>query len=217
MRWAPEAKRDFRSTPVGRFFALLTTFIFALGCASVSAGSAPHLQSAVGQTLPSADPALGTVRVATEPLIATLSVRLVASPSQIELGQKTNLTALTSGGVAPYNYSWGGLPPGCPNTNTSSMNCTPQATGRFQLSVTVMDAASHTAVNSTTLNVTGPSNPSFLGGALLPYVIAGIIGALAAPLTLFGLYLSKRRRQKRARITPYTDSQYVPPPPEPPL
>jgi hypothetical protein len=148
------------------------------------------------------------------PLLDPLSVRVVASPSDIDVGQSTSLTAFTSGGVAPYNYSWTGLPTGCAEVDHYSIACAPTVPGKFVVGVTVTDSSVRSAVNATNLTVAADPGASPFSNPWLPYALAASIGAAAALLTVAGSFLRRRRRRKLAPILPLVDSQYVPPPPE---
>ena len=69
------------------------------------------------------------------------SVRLIASPSSVDLGQATVLSATVSGGAPGYHYLFSGLPTGCSTVDSGSVSCRPTAMGTFaNVSVAVTDA-----------------------------------------------------------------------------
>jgi hypothetical protein len=98
----------------------------------------------------------------TVPTIASF----VASPSTILVGAWTNLTVSASGGTGWLSYSYTGLPPGCSSANETVIACRPTSAGTSNVTVTVTDAARHTAEKSLTLTVTqvpgGPSITAFV-------------------------------------------------------
>jgi hypothetical protein len=56
----------------------------------------------------------------------------------MDLGQSITFTANPSGGLAPYSYSWSGLPGGCSST-AASFTCIPASTGTYSITVNVTD------------------------------------------------------------------------------
>ncbi|MCI4330695.1 MAG: hypothetical protein L3K19_02465 [Thermoplasmata archaeon] len=67
---------------------------------------------------------------------------VIATPSAMDLGAGTVLSATATGGIAPYRYLWSGLPPGCLGAgNSSSVHCTPTTAGSFQVVLRVRDSS----------------------------------------------------------------------------
>lgn len=92
---------------------------------------------------------------------ASLSISsFTAAPSSIQLGGSTNLTVLAAGGIAPYTYSYTGLPPGCPSSNSSAIACVPTSAGNYTITAKVSDTAGSSATRTTGLTVSSPSGPS---------------------------------------------------------
>ena len=81
------------------------------------------------------------------------SATLAASPSNIDEGQTTSITATPSGGYSPYSYSWQTLPQGCTGANSATLRCTPTTYGQWSLWVQVTDAAGHVSNAYATLQV----------------------------------------------------------------
>ena len=69
------------------------------------------------------------------PLITVSS--FIATPTRIDLGNSTHLQVMarSTRGILDYRYS--GLPPGCSTQNGSALNCSPNATGTFNVTVWV--------------------------------------------------------------------------------
>lgn len=202
--------RDGDSPPSAAWFPLLASLLLLLGAVGI-VSSSTHVPGRV--FVVNSDPTVSGRPGAVKPL----SVKVIASPAMVDVGQTTNITALTAGGIAPYNYSWAGLPTGCSGTNRSSLECTPTVAGDFDVSVTVYDSASHTAVNSTVVSVSNSSPFQLIFSTLGPYLVAIAAGALGGFIIIVALVLRRRQRRKKAPLVPYTDSAYVPPHPPPEL
>ena len=72
-----------------------------------------------------------------DPSIA--SVR--ATPSAVDVGQEIELNVSgLSGGAAPFDFDWTGLPTGCSASDVSTISCDPSAPGDGTASVTVTDS-----------------------------------------------------------------------------
>jgi hypothetical protein len=78
-----------------------------------------------------------------------------ASVNPVAVGNLTNLTVKVSGGAAPYEVSWSGLPTGCATANSTTLACTPSAAGTFPVRVSASDADGDLAQSpALSLNVT---------------------------------------------------------------
>ena len=136
---------------------------------------------------------------------------LTASPPKLTLGETTNLVANATGGQPPYAYSWPILPRGCASSNLSSIACTPNETGDFQVEVYVSDGSTTLHANLT-LVVNAASSGSPPLSAMELYLFAGLIGVVAAGVTAMVIVSYLRRRTRRAPITPVPPAPYIPPP-----
>ena len=89
-------------------------------------------------------------------------------------------------------YSYAGLPAGCTSADTPVLACTPNATGTFNVQVTVTDANGMTMRSNATLTV----NASFLGlPAAEGYaVVAGMV-VLAAVVVVLAVLLLRRPKK----------------------
>lgn len=80
-------------------------------------------------------------------------VSLTAQPSTLDLGMAANLTATILGAAPPFTYEWSGLPMGCASQNTSTISCTANQTGTFDVQLRVLDAAGLARSSGVTLTV----------------------------------------------------------------
>jgi len=79
-----------------------------------------------------------------------------AIPSAVPLGSSIALTVNVSGGVLPYTYAFGNLPPGCLSLSQPMLTCSPTVAGTFSPSVSVTDAQGETT-SATTLVIVDPA------------------------------------------------------------
>jgi hypothetical protein len=93
----------------------------------------------------------GSLSILVAPLHGT---RLVAHPSVVGVNRSISFTTDTTGGVAPLNISYTGLPPGCSSVNASTFSCAPTQLGNYTVNVTVNDSLGGPAVRaSATISV----------------------------------------------------------------
>lgn len=131
-------------------------------------------------------------------VVAPLGVTLTPNASVIDLGASVSLTAVTSGGDAPFTASWSGLFPGCPsNTTALVVDCGGAETGRYNVTVTVRDALNEVRTSTTTVLVIAPNNPGApsvsVWGSPIPYL------AIGAGLVVLALLALLVRRGPRSR------------------
>ncbi len=109
-----------------------------------------------------------------------------ALPSAFTLGETLNLVTNISGGTGPFTYAYVGLPPGCPERNTSTFSCLPGVTGTFAIEVIVEDIAHESTAAWITISVTAPTPPANASSfsAVEGYAIAG---AVAGAVVLAGV------------------------------
>lgn len=115
---------------------------------SNSSGNVTHVYTSVGQFAPALEVTDATnswenvsgVYVVVEATPLAVS-DISANRLNIDLGQQFQFHVNASGAGGDYNYSWWGLPTGCATANTSTLSCTPTATGSWNLFVCVRDPA----------------------------------------------------------------------------
>ncbi len=145
---------------------------------------------------------------ATAPLVVNPDVHITsfnATPAAVTVGQNSTFQISATGGTGVLTYSFSGLPNGCAAANVSSLPCDAQATGTFDVLVTVHDSVGSSAGSNTTFVVSAvPSSPPGLlggsgsSGSLL--IVAVAVVALAAIALL--LLLRRRRPSKPAKAEP---------------
>jgi hypothetical protein len=124
-------------------------------------------------------------------VVPALAADVSANPTPGLEHVRATFTISVSGGVAPFRFTWTGLPPGCTPANASVVRCAPDATGTFTITVEVADALGVNASANTTYSV----GPSLLGlpPTLAEGLIAGIWSAIVA-VALLATLLRRRRR-----------------------
>lgn len=120
----------------------------ALTCSPTAGGTfnvTAVVEDSIGQTATRSM----TLTVSPAPQV-TLSV---SSPT-VELGGTVTFTTTIQGGGSGDTISYGGLPSGCASTNTATLSCQPEATGTFQVVVTVTNVAGAHGTATVSLTVT---------------------------------------------------------------
>ena len=144
------------------------------GCSSVDLGNLSCQPSTLGRfpVEVSALDSLGaraagsaTVVVNALPTVASF----VPSSRSVPAGGPVQLTTTVSGGTAPFQYQFSGLPSGCAWNGGAVVNCAGTPNGRFTVGVEVTDATGATTNSSTTFLVgpatgVGPVAPGSSGG-----------------------------------------------------
>ena len=101
---------------------------------------------------------------ATVLVVHPLSVTLTANTSTVTIGGSVALTLAFSGGLAPLEVRWSGLPSGCASENVTQLACSPNASGKFTVSATVSDALGESTTESTSLAVLSNATTPGTGG-----------------------------------------------------
>ncbi|HZY69510.1 MAG TPA: hypothetical protein VFF67_00835 [Thermoplasmata archaeon] len=93
------------------------------------------------------------------PVVAYLS----AAPSPVDLGQSTTIRVDSASNFDNLSYAYSGLPAGCGSSNATQIECTPNATGTFPISVNLSEPTGVGAAVNTTLVVDpSPAIASFV-------------------------------------------------------
>ncbi|MCI4318906.1 MAG: hypothetical protein L3K23_02080 [Thermoplasmata archaeon] len=106
---------------------------------------------------------------------------------QVYVGGLFSISATESGGQAPFQWRWLGLPHGCSSPAAAALSCTPDRTGSFNVTVEVVDANGANATNGTRLQVlpvpAGAGSPatggSSFSGLTVPLAVLAV-GLLVA-------------------------------------
>lgn len=94
-----------------------------------------------------------------------------ASPNPVGIGGASDLNVTASDWSAVMSYAYAGLPPGCSTDNTSSLVCSPTATGAYTVRVYVNNTASLSADQTAQLDVSTPSMPTIFAFGSAPALI----------------------------------------------
>ncbi len=127
-----------------------------------------------------------TLTVVPGPTISSFSVDPIAPI----VGQAMTLTVGIQGGSKVYKFDYTGLPTGCATANSSSLTCTPTATGTFTVQVLAIDSRGLRASGSEVLNISAaPATGGLFGplgttGGLVVIVVIIAVVAIAAVLVL---------------------------------
>jgi YVTN family beta-propeller protein len=92
----------------------------------------------------------------TPPFVAGFS----ASADPTPVNQFLELVANVTGGTAPYELDYTGLPPGCVSANVSALACVPTRGGNFTVHLQVVDAAGVSTNATLSFEVVAPPAPS---------------------------------------------------------
>jgi len=208
---------SFRASPalveVGQSFVLNTSvtggaspLVYAysglsLGCPMTSGPTVtctPTDASAVNATVMVTD-ALGTVLHATVGVSVLAALAITAeqvSPNPAPVGATVTFGYAEVGGEGPFHSQWTDLPPGC-GPSQSTFGCVMNASGSFDVGLTVRDALGRVERANVTLVVShlGASSggPSDLGR--VPFTTWAVVGLGALALATLAVWERTRRRQ----------------------
>jgi hypothetical protein len=91
-------------------------------------------------------------------------VALTASPSELAIGNTTQIRATVDGAPGTLSYSYPDLPPGCASVNRSQLSCEPTEVGSFPTTVVVTEENATVGTAQTVITVTSSgttSDPTF--------------------------------------------------------
>jgi len=173
------------------------TSLMSVSCAPLSAGNfrvTATVTDSVGQTMAGS----GSLVVHRDPSVSLF----IANGAPTTLGNSFDLQANATNGSGGFTYSYTGLPAGCGSQNTSTLACTPTATGNYLVIVSVRDSLGVYATAQTYANVTVSSSNSVLGlpATTFDLLLVAVVVLVAGTAVVLVL----RRRKVR------------PPPPEEP-
>ncbi len=94
-----------------------------------------------------------TSRILSVSVSSALSLTsFTVSPDKLDIGQTITFAASASGGSGGLSFVYYGLPTGCETANSTSISCTPTATGTYQVILTVIDSNGFTVSSSRITN-----------------------------------------------------------------
>ena len=150
--------------------------------------------------------------IATVSQVVTVQPRLSildfsASPGQPLTAARFVLSVNASGGVEPLSFSYAGLPPGCVNQDTPTLNCSSAQGGTYLVRVSVTDYLRVGENDSLEVVVV----PGFLGVSDIDW---GFAAGVAIASTFAAIALRNRRR-RRATEPPADETRSTESPNEP--
>jgi hypothetical protein len=124
-----------------------------------------------------------------------LTVTLNVSTTNVTLGETLTLVADVVGGTGPLRFAFSSLPFGCEGANQSSLSCSPNETGVYDVHVRVTDGTGASAQGNRTVSVVPqalePSGPS-------PFpTIPVVVGLITAGAAIAAVLLLRRPRTRR--------------------
>jgi YVTN family beta-propeller protein len=207
------ASTSLETTVSGGTGAGTYTFVYSTpppGCASANDSTLPCTPTSSGTyvvgvnvTDPIGDHGAATTRVVVRAVgpAPALSISVSALPASVVLGNFTELSGhVENASPGAIAYDWPALPPGCSSQNSSSLNCTPNQTGRFLVEISARDSAGQEANASTNVTVTSsvaPPPPPPSASNLWVWVLIALLVMAAIVIVL-----AVNRRRKRTRTPP---------------
>ena len=131
------------------------------------------------------------VTVYSDPSIAGI----VVTPNPVVEGSTAQLAVTVSGGRAPMNFTYVGLPSGCSSEDLAVLNCTPHHLGTYSVQVVVTDADGYRSNSTATFTVDAEvlGLPLGEGYLLLDGTILGTAVAIAAAVVVARGRLSRSK------------------------
>ncbi|MCI4369618.1 MAG: hypothetical protein L3K09_08685, partial [Thermoplasmata archaeon] len=163
------------------------------------------------------------VVVDVRPVVLSFNV----STMNVTLGDKLFLGISATGGTGGYQYSYSSLPVGCVGAGNASFNCTPSATGVYNMTVRITDAVSANAFANATVTVkarpappSGGIFPTLTGSSTNSHLLLGALIVVLAALVAVALLAMRRRRGNPPAPPPASSASSEPAEPsteEPPV
>ena len=125
-----------------------------ISCKSTTTGTFPvtaNITDSNGFSITSS-----TLSVSVSPALSLTS--FTGSPDKLDIGQTITFAASASGGSGRVSFVYYGLPTGCDTANSTSLSCTPTATGTYHAILAVSDSNGFT-VSSSRITITVNADP----------------------------------------------------------
>ncbi|HEV2165490.1 MAG TPA: PKD domain-containing protein [Thermoplasmata archaeon] len=161
------------------------------GCSSSDVSSLPCTPTATGTyhvNVTVTDAVGGSASASAQlQVVPPPTVTLTVSPTPIDVGQSATFQVTVSGGSAPYAFVYSNLPSGCTSANTSSLKCTPTASGTFSVAVSATDAEGSGASGTASFTVNPALSAAISanvssGFTPLPVSFSSVVSGGTAPL-----------------------------------
>lgn len=135
----------------------------------------------------------GTVPLALE-VGGVLHTHATVSEPSVSIRGRVWINTSVSGGVAPFEYAYVGLPLGCAPANSPSISCAPNDAGTFSVTETTRDSTGALANSTVNITVTSQATPPSALSATT-YLIVGLILTIATACLLVALFSYRRRNR----------------------
>jgi hypothetical protein len=151
--------------------------------------------SGVFNTTVTVEDGLGTAQTAATSVTVVPSVRIVSenvAPNPSPLGSIVTFSYTVAGGAAPFHVDWTDLPAGC-DAAASAFSCAMNASGSFDIELTVRDVLGGVAAANVTLVVhaSGPVPNGSSSSGPLPLWVWALVG-LGVVLVVAAVILRRR-------------------------
>lgn len=146
----------------------------------------------------------GGVQVIVNPAPAVTAFAASANPASV--GSGVVLTLTVSGGSGVYTIAYSRLPSGCVSANTTTLHCTPNKSGNYNITATVIDSLGAETSAYLLLTVgSGSSSAGGLGSSTLLYIVIAVV--VVAVIAGVGVFLMRRRRAAPAGEPPAAEDE----------
>ena len=85
-----------------------------------------------------------------------------AAPAIVDVGEPIVITAIADGGIAPYEYDYLGLPPGCASANVTTLSCLATTPGAYEVELTATDMSHSPSAVASARVVVAPAPTIFV-------------------------------------------------------
>jgi hypothetical protein len=117
-----------------------------------------------------------------------------SSVSAPMVGVAFTLSGIVTGGSGNFSYVWTGLPTGCVSSNSSQLTCSADATGTFEIVLSVTDSNGVSA-SSTALSLSvqpGSTTPGPSAAIETEYLLIGVLVAAAIGVAAVAVYYRRQ-------------------------
>jgi DNA-binding beta-propeller fold protein YncE len=126
--------------------------------------------------------------------------KFAANQSQLVEGTSLTLNVTAAGWIGWVNFVYQSLPPGCESENTSSLVCTPNLPGTYNVTVTISDQLNRSVGGQARVVVSPTPLNSTSGAGASPYLLWLVTGVVLTSIIALTIALLLKRRSGRTLI-----------------